>query len=106
MERLLGPDGGLRGTRENQSAIAAGGGEDGAFWDSRRGDPTSAGRLVKRRLKGDGQANPEQPSSSWTRRIRGLLFVILRELVKSLDESVKTVDNVGHSRQVCLINCL
>ena len=103
MERLLGPDGGIQGTRQHQSTLAAGGGQDGAFWDSRRGDSASANRLLKRRLKGDGQANSEQPTNSWTRRIRGLLFVIMGELVKSLDATLATSNNAASSHQVCLI---
>ncbi|VDM16110.1 unnamed protein product [Hydatigera taeniaeformis] len=85
LERLLGVDGGLQGIKQRQSVA----GVDGFFWSSRV-ETTSAGGLVKRRLRDDGQLSTDQPSRGWTRRIRGLLFVIIRELVKSLDETLET----------------
>ncbi|KAL5109575.1 RNA cytidine acetyltransferase [Taenia crassiceps] len=94
LERLLGVNGGLQGTKQRQSLVA--GGVDGAFWSSGV-ETTSAGGLAKRRLRVDGQASTDQPSGGWARRIRGLLFVIIRELVKSLDESLKTTEDAGQS---------
>lgn len=99
LERLLGVDGGLQGTKQRQSLIAEG--VDGAFWSSGV-ETASVGGLAKRRLRVDGQASTDQPSGGWARRIRGLLFVIIRELVKSLDESLKAAEDAGQPCQVCV----
>ncbi|KAM7535208.1 hypothetical protein Aperf_G00000091521 [Anoplocephala perfoliata] len=88
LERLLGPDGGLRGIRQHQSTLASNTGADGTFWNSGRTDDNGP----KRKLKDDGESRSDQPSRGWARRIRGLLFVIVRELVKSLDETLKASD--------------
>ncbi|VDO05719.1 unnamed protein product [Rodentolepis nana] len=93
LEHLLGPDGGLQSSRKHQSTLGAKSCMDGMFWNSGRlsGGSGSGDPSVKRRLKEDGEAESGgQSSNGWARRIRGLLFVIIRELVKSLDEIIKT----------------
>lgn len=102
MERLIGPDGGLQVAHQHQSTLAANTGADGTFWNSGRiGGGGSAGPTVNRKLKDDGEARSgSQPSSGWARRIRGLLFVIIRELVKSLDEILKTSGGEGNLHEL------
>lgn len=95
LDRLLGVDGGLQGNRQRQSLVT---GVNGAFWNSRV-EVTSVGGLAKRRLRVDGQTSTDQPSGGWARRIRGLLFVIIHELVKSLDESLKAAEDDGQPYQ-------
>uniref|UniRef100_A0A5K3F4M6 RNA cytidine acetyltransferase n=3 Tax=Mesocestoides corti TaxID=53468 RepID=A0A5K3F4M6_MESCO len=80
LERLLGTEGGMRGAKQQQT-----GGDDGSFWNSGHQKP----RHTSKKLKVDGQESVDQPSTGWARRIRGLLFVIMRELVKSLDDALK-----------------
>ncbi|VDL58540.1 unnamed protein product, partial [Hymenolepis diminuta] len=103
LERLIGPDGGLQVTRQHQSTLAANIGADGTFWNSGRigGGGGSADPTVNRKLKDDGEARSgSQPSSGWARRIRGLLFVIIRELVRSLDEILKTSGGEGNLHEL------
>lgn len=88
LERLLGPDGGLQGTRQHQSTLSSNTSADGEFWNSGRTGGNGPA-VAKRKLKNDGDSSSGQPSSGWARRIRGLLFVVIKELVKSLDESLK-----------------
>ncbi|VDO10327.1 unnamed protein product [Rodentolepis nana] len=103
LEHLLCPDGGLQGSRKHQSTLGAKSCIDGTFWNSGRlsGGSGSGDPSVKLRLKEDGEAESGgQSSNGWARRIRGLLFVIIRELVKSLDEIIKTTGDGSNRHEL------
>ncbi len=89
LERLLGADGGLQAAKQQQMQKAAGGGDDGAFWSSGAANTKQSHQSKKLKNDGEEATGGDQPASGWARRIRGLLFVIMRELVKALDGVLK-----------------
>ncbi|KAG5447438.1 N-acetyltransferase 10 [Clonorchis sinensis] len=60
-------------------------------------DSTSGLTATAHRAAHDLDVQDKTPDSGWTKRIRGLLFVLVRELVRSLDSIVGSSSETDHS---------
>ncbi|VDN38369.1 unnamed protein product [Dibothriocephalus latus] len=89
LEKLMGAEG--------TGSISQSRSDEGSSWQIKQQN-----REAKRPKPTSGTDQEAAPLSSWARRIRGLLFVTMRELVRSLDETLKA-DGTQPASQVSLL---
>ncbi|TGZ57202.1 hypothetical protein CRM22_009984 [Opisthorchis felineus] len=92
--RLLGDSAKTRTTDYSRSADT---GVVLAQAEEKKMDSTSGLTATAHRAAHDLDVQDKTPDSGWTKRIRGLLFVLVRELVRSLDSIVGSSSNTDHS---------